>query len=124
MSAEHTEKAVRSEEEKKALNDRLETIGWGVFVIMLGAAALVPDETMPKGAWSVAVGLIMLGLNAARLYFKIKPSGFTVFLGVVALASGMGDLLGVELPILPILIIVVGLNIIRNVFRQQPKKEE
>jgi hypothetical protein len=35
--------------EKAALNKRLETIGWGCFLLLLGGFALVPDETIPKG---------------------------------------------------------------------------
>ncbi len=59
------EKAVLNPE-KTALNKRLESIGWGLFLIMLGGFALVPNQVIPKGAWSIGVGLIMLGLNAAR----------------------------------------------------------
>lgn len=80
--------------EKAALNKRLENIGWGLFLIMLGGFALVPDETVPKGLWSIGVGVIMLGLNATRYYYKIKMSGFTTFLGVVSLVSGILELIG------------------------------
>lgn len=80
--------------EKAALNKRLENIGWGLFLIMLGGFALVPDETVPKGLWSIGVGVIMLGLNATRYFYKIKMSGFTTFLGVVSLVSGILELIG------------------------------
>lgn len=36
---------------------------------MLGGFALVPGDVVPKGAWLIGVGAIMLGLNAAR-YLK------------------------------------------------------
>ena len=36
----------------------------------------------------------MLGLNAARYYYKIRMSGFTTFLGILALAAGGLQLLG------------------------------
>jgi len=80
--------------EKAALNKRLETAFWGLFLIMLGGWALIPDETIPKGAWSIGVGLIMLGLNAARYFSKIRMSGFTTVLGILALLGGIGDMLG------------------------------
>ena len=80
--------------EKAALNKRLETIGWGLFLIMLGGFALVPDETIPKGAWSIGVGLIMLGLNAARYFYHIRMSGFTTVLGLLALLGGIVELFG------------------------------
>jgi len=80
--------------EKVALNKRLEAIGWGLFLIMLGGFALVPDESIPKGVWSIGVGVIMLGLNAARYFNKIRMSGFTTVLGILALLGGIAELLG------------------------------
>jgi len=80
--------------EKAALNKRLETIFWGLFLIMLGGWALIPSETVPKGAWSVAVGFLLLGLNAVRYFNKIRMSGFTTVLGILAILGGIGDMLG------------------------------
>lgn len=80
--------------EKAALNKRLETIFWGLFLIMLGGWALIPDETIPKGAWSIGVGLLLLGLNAVRYMNHMRMSGFTTILGVLSLLGGIGDILG------------------------------
>ena len=80
--------------EKAALNKQLETMGWGLFLIMLGGFALVPHDLVPKGLWSIGVGVIMLGLNAARYSLRVKMSGFTTVLGVIALISGGLELLG------------------------------
>jgi hypothetical protein len=80
--------------EKAALNKRLETIGWGCFLLLLGGFALVPDETIPKGVWAIGVGVIMLGLNAARYFSKVRMSGFTTVLGILALLGGITELLG------------------------------
>ncbi|HUV16667.1 MAG TPA: hypothetical protein VMW28_08920 [Pelolinea sp.] len=38
------------DEEKAALNKKLESVAWGLFLIMLGGFAFVPEETLPKGA--------------------------------------------------------------------------
>ncbi len=80
--------------EKAALNKRLETIFWGLFLIMLGGWALIPSETIPKGAWSIAVGFLLLGLNAVRYFNEIRMSGFTTVLGILAILGGIGDMLG------------------------------
>ncbi len=80
--------------EKAALNKRLETVFWGLFLIMLGGWWLIPDEVAPKGLWSIAVGLLFLGLNAARYFNKIKMSGFTTFLGILSLLGGIIELAG------------------------------
>jgi uncharacterized membrane protein len=80
--------------EKAVLNKRLETAAWGLFLIMLGGFALVPNSIAPKGAWALGVGLIMLGLNATRYFLKIRMSGFTTVLGILSLVGGISDLVG------------------------------
>src|SRR5512142_1014411 len=80
--------------EKAALNKRLETFGWGFFLILLGGFMFIPDTTISKGVWSIAIGLIFLGLNAARYFNGIRMSGFTTFLGILSLISGVVQLLG------------------------------
>ena len=82
----------------------------------------MPDETVPEGTWLLGVGIIMLGLNGARYLYGIKMSGFTIFLGIVALCIGIGDLFGVDLPIFPILIILWGLSVVLEPFlKKRPK---
>jgi hypothetical protein len=93
---------------KAALNRRLETMGWGCFLVMLGGFALVPRDIVAKGTWSIGVGVIMLGLNVTRYFYGIKMSGFTTFLGVVSLISGLLQLLGMHNLEGPILLIILG----------------
>lgn len=71
---------------------------------------------MPEGTWLIGIGLIMLGLNVARRLNDIEPSGFTIVLGVIALLAGTGDFLGVDLPVFPILLILLGAQIIYKAF--------
>lgn len=75
--------------EKAALNKRLETAFWGLFLILLGGQWLLPSGTLPNGAWDIGVGLILLGLNAARYFNGLRMSGFTTFLGILALVGGL-----------------------------------
>jgi len=98
--------------EKARLNKRLETIGWGLFFIMLGGFAFVPHELVAKGLWSIGVGVIMLGLNITRYFNKIKMSGFTTFLGVISLLSGVAQLLGMHNLDAPMLLIILGAYLI------------
>jgi hypothetical protein len=100
------------DEEKAALNKRLETIGWGCFLIMLGGFMFVPHTVVAKGFWSIGVGVIMLGLNVARYFYKIKMSGFTTFLGVISLISGILQLLGLHTLEGAVLLIVLGAYLI------------
>lgn len=80
--------------EKAAMNKRFETVGWGLFLIMLGGFMFIPDSTVEKGFWSIGIGLIFLGLNAARYLNGIRMSGFTTFLGILSLLGGIVQLLG------------------------------
>jgi hypothetical protein len=97
---------------KAALNKRLETIGWGCFLIMLGGFMLVPHTVVAKGFWSIGVGIIMLGLNTARYFYKIKMSGFTTFLGVISLVGGILQLLGMQALEGALLLIILGAYLI------------
>jgi hypothetical protein len=112
-----------AEQEKKDLNHRLETIGWGLFLIMIGGIGLVPQNTVPQGVWSIGVGVIMLGLNAARYSYGIKMSSFTLVLGFLALATGAASLVGVELPVFPILLILIGANILLKPLFERARTE-
>jgi len=94
MTSQDSTQMVTHDLEKAALNKRLETVFWGVFLIMLGGWGLIPDEIIPKGAWSIGVGLLLLGLNATRYFNGIRMSGFTTILGILSLLGGIGDMLG------------------------------
>jgi hypothetical protein len=97
---------------KEALNRRLETIGWGLFLIIIGALWLLPDGTVPDGAWLIAAGVIMLGVNLVRYLNQIKMSGASLFLGLLMAIFGVGEFLGMDLPVLAVLLIVFGVGMI------------
>ena len=80
--------------EKAVKNKQFETIGWGLFLIMLGGFMFIPDSSVEKGFWSIGIGLIFLGLNAARYFNGIRMSGFTTLLGSLSLLGGIIQLLG------------------------------
>jgi len=93
---------------KAALNKRLETIAWGCYLIMLGGFMFVPQEIVNGGWWSIGVGLIMLGLNAARYFNGLRMSGFTTFLGLLSVIGGVLELVGLVALNGVILLIVLG----------------
>lgn len=105
---EEAEVPVVVDEERAALNKRLESMGWGFFLIMFGGFALVPKEIVPRGAWSIGLGLLLLALNLARYLNKIKMSGFTTFLGVLSLISGVLELIGLYEAEGAVLLIILG----------------
>jgi len=98
--------------QKTALNKNMETAAWGCFLIMLGGFMFVPDTVVKGGWWSIGVGLIMLGLNVARYFNKIRMSGFTTFLGIIAIIGGALELTGMKGIDGAVFIIVLGAYLI------------
>lgn len=92
-TAQETKPAPVIDEEKAALNKRLEAIGWGLFLVMVGGFIIVPHDVVSEGLWSIGVGVIMLGLNVTRYFYGIKMSGFTTLLGIIAFFGGITQLL-------------------------------
>jgi hypothetical protein len=107
--------------EKAALNKRLETVAWGCFLIMLGGFLFIPQEIVRGGWWSIGVGVIMLGLNAARYANGLRMSGFTTFLGVLSVISGAFGVLGFYELDGAVLLIVLGAYLVLKPYldRQQ-----
>jgi hypothetical protein len=104
------------DEQQRALNRRYETAAWGAFFIWWGITTLF--SFLPEGVGTVGIGLILLGLNAARYTNKIPTSGFTIALGVIALVIGGFELLRTilrlpfEMPFFPLLLIVLGVIVL------------
>jgi hypothetical protein len=94
------------------INRDYERVAWGAFFVWWGITELVPS--LPKGTGAVGIGLILLGLNAARSRQGIPVSAFTTTLGVLALVLGGLELAGAllalpfEIPVFAILLITLG----------------
>jgi hypothetical protein len=95
---------------RPALDRRLEGVSWALFLIMIGGIGLI--QNVPQGTWLVGTGLIMLGLNVARHLNGIRTSTFTVGPGILALLLGMGRMIGFDLPLFPLLLILIGVDIV------------
>jgi Na+/H+ antiporter NhaD/arsenite permease-like protein len=111
-SAEGKPQETSANPEKTVLNKRLESAGWGLFLIMVGGFMFVPQNQIPQGLWSIGIGVIMLGLNAARFYYGIRMSGFTMFLGILSLLGGLLELIGVTSLQGALLLIILGASLI------------
>jgi hypothetical protein len=119
MSGETPKPAPVVNPEKETLNKKLETAFWGLFLIMLGGWTFIPAETVPKGLWNIGVGLLFLGLNAARYFNGLRMSGFTTFLGILSVLGGIGELFGLDLGGAIFLIVLGGYLILKPWFDQR-----
>ena len=100
----------------QTLRRNFETIAWGALFIWWGITELVPF--LPAGTGAIGIGLILLGVNAARTRSGIPASGFSTAIGILALVWGVLELMGVvlslpfDLPIFAILLIVLGVIVL------------
>ncbi|HLF24784.1 MAG TPA: hypothetical protein VJG32_00490 [Anaerolineae bacterium] len=103
----------------KVSNRRYESIAWGALFIWIGAVWLIPGDAFGVG-W-LGIGVILLGLNLARRLRSIPTNWFSITLGVIALILGAAKLLlstqgtQVELPLFPVLFIVIGVIVLVSV---------
>jgi len=108
----------------KTLNQRYETVAWGVLFLWIGAVWLVPGEHFGIG-W-LGIGIIFLGLNWARHLRRIPTNWLSITLGMIALILGAVKLLAsllklhVELPFFPVSLVVIGaILLIRTVVKRE-----
>jgi hypothetical protein len=98
-----------------------EPIAWGAFFIWWGITELVPS--LPKGTGALGIGLILLGLNAARYFSGLPASRFSLTLGILAVVWGGLDLAGAflklpfEIPVFAILLMVYGVIVLYRAIR-------
>jgi hypothetical protein len=109
------------------LNSRYLGMAWALFLIMTGTLWLLPRTLLPDGLWFLGVGLILLGLNVARIMNDVETSGLTVILGLLAISIGLGKLLELSISAFPLLLIGLGgLMVMHSILtryaeRQQPE---
>jgi hypothetical protein len=101
------------------LDQRFQSIAWALFLIMTGIIWLLPDFAVPDGLWPIGTGLILLGLNVVRALNDIETSGFTLVLGLLAVSVGMGNLMGVGISLLPILLIGIGALVVLRALQEK-----
>ncbi len=103
--------------------ERYEKIGWGLFLVMLGAIWLFPDSVVPEGTFMFGVGIILFGINLVKYSKGYRVNGFTIFLGLVALIAGLSSLLGRSVDIFPLVLILWGISIIFGIGRKRNRKD-
>lgn len=87
---------------------RLDDIGWGLFLLMTGALWLMPTGSVPDGTWLIGTGVLLLGLALVRYARGLGFGALTTVLGVLALAGGVAEMRGAQLPLFAIAFVVLG----------------
>jgi hypothetical protein len=102
---------------KGVLHKKLDAAGWSLFFIWIGIALLAH---VGWGVGLLGVGIITLGVQAARKYFDLKLEGFWVAVGFLFVLGGFWKLMNVQLGLLPILCIVAGVALLVSMLVGKP----
>jgi hypothetical protein len=110
---------------KNGVNNKfLDGVAWGAFFVVLGIGWLASITfTMDVSAYiAVGAGLILVAINLARINMKISLSKFSLFIGLIALALGGAGIIGYSLPLIPTVIVLVGLFIVAEGLQKAANK--
>ncbi len=105
--------------QKSDLDRKLDGLGWGLFFIWIGTVMLMD---LGAGVALLGIGVITLGVQATRKFWDLKIESFWVVMGLVFFLSGIWSLFESKLPLVPILLIVVGLVVLVMTFRRKRRK--
>ncbi len=106
---------------RAVLAKKLDTAGWALFFIWVGIALLTD---VGWGVGLLGVGVITLGEQAARRYFKLRLEGFWIVVGVLFVVGGVWQLFEVQLSLVPILLIVAGAALLVSILRRSRQSSD
>lgn len=98
------------DDRNRQLEARLDSVGWGVLFVAVGAVLLIPG--MPSGSWLAAVGVVMVGVSLVRVWLGLPIAWTTVCIGVAALVAGGAEIAGLESSAGPLVLVAVGATLI------------
>ena len=98
---------------KIGLARKLDAVGWGLFLIWLGIVLLVGADTSVA---LLGIGLIILGVQVARLFLNLAIERFWFVVGLLFVVGSLWQLADTRMPLPPILLIAAGLALILTQF--------
>ena len=103
------------------LAGKLSSVGWALFLIWIGIAFLA---NLGFGVGLLGVGVITLGVQAARRFCGLKLEGLWVVIGLLFVVGGLWEVFELRLPLVPVVLIVAGLALLVSVFRSKHPKSK
>jgi hypothetical protein len=86
-----------------------DVIGWGSFFIWVGIAWLMGYGL---GWGLLGVGILTIGLQALRFLFHAKVESFWLIVGMAFVAGGFWELWSIEMPLAPVVLIMLGIGLL------------
>jgi hypothetical protein len=88
---------------------KVDAVGWGVFFVWIGA---VLQQDISAGWTLTVIGLIMMGVQIARIGFGLKLEGFWILVAGCFLVGGVGQMVKAQIHFVPFFLIVAGIVVI------------
>jgi hypothetical protein len=95
--------------EQGPLADKLVGMKWGLFFIWVGLVLLLK---LGAGVGLLGIGVIALGVQVSRKYFKLPFEWFWVIVGLLFTLVGLLDVFETTLPLVAVLLIAAGLTLL------------
>jgi len=102
--------------EHRALDERLDIMGWGFALLILAVLLLIPGVSR---LWQflLPIGLVFIAMSVVRKKLSTRRDTQGLILGVTAVCIGLLDLFGIDLrffPFIPMAFAIVGIALIIN----------
>ena len=96
--------------------EKVDAVGWGLFLVWIGIAFLLD---VGKGIGLLGISIIILGVQFVRKNMGLQFEGFWVIVGVGAFVAAVSELSNLEIPIGPIVIILIGVGILASIVKRK-----
>jgi hypothetical protein len=96
--------------------ERLGTVGWGLFFLWIGLALILGFQLHIS---LIGIGVIILGMQLVRKYFKFKFETFWLVVGICLIFFSLVKIPQINIPVIPILLIVFGILFFISAFKKK-----
>ena len=100
---------------------QMNTLGWALFFLWIGIALFMKYQLSTS---LIGIGVIILGLQIARKVYGLKVEVFWIVVGACLLVFNLFKVPEVNIPVIPILLIIFGAYFLFSVFRKGKKPAE
>jgi hypothetical protein len=104
---------------RSEIGRRIDGAAWAAVLIWIGTSILV---NVGWGWFLAGLGIIVLGSQAVIHRAGEKLDGFWLVCGVAFLTGGIWHIFNMELPLAPILLILLGIGLLWRAFVDVPKR--
>ena len=93
---------------------QIDSAAWALFFIWLGFTILAQ---VPWGWFLIGIAVLVLGAQAVRRQANLNVETFAIVIGLIFLIGGVWELLELQWPLIPILLILFGAYLLQKAVR-------